>query len=77
MDIKLELLLNHINDFLRDAFERFPPDTSKLADGIASLALSEIKSVLSNDELSDFDAIEQIVCIMENYRIDCGGRHDF
>ena len=77
MDIKLELLLNHINDFLRNAFENFPPDTSKIADGIATLALDDIKSVLKNDELSDFDAIEQIVCIMENYRIDCGGRHDF
>lgn len=77
MDIKLELLQNHICDFLRDAFETFPPNTSKIADSIAIMALDDIKSVLSNDELSDFDAIEQIVCIMESYRIDCGERHDF
>ena len=77
MDIKLELLQNHICDFLRDAFETFPPNTSKIADSIAIMALDDIKSVLSNDELSDFDAIEQIVCIMESYRIDCGGRNDF
>ena len=77
MDIKLELLQNYICDFLKSAFERFPPDTSKLADSFAIMALDDIKSVLKNDELSDFDAIEQIVCIMENYRIDCGGRHDF
>lgn len=39
--------------------------------------INGIKKVLSNDTLSDFDAIEEIVCIFEEYGIDTGGRHDF
>ncbi len=39
--------------------------------------LEEIITVLKNHELSDFDIVENIVCIMEKYDIDCGVCHDF
>ena len=77
MDIKLELLQNDIYDYIRNLFETHTPDTSKLADTAATMALSEIKMVIGNDELSDFDVVEKIVCILEDYNINCGGRHDF
>lgn len=77
MDIKLELLQNHIFDYIKDMFETFPVNTSKLADSAAIMALSEIKNIINNEDLSDFDAIEQIVCVPEDYNIDCGVRHDF
>lgn len=77
MNIKLELLQNYIYDYLKDLFESFPLNTSNLIDSAAVMALDEIKAVIGNDELSDFDVVEEIVCILEKYNIYCGGRHDF
>ena len=77
MDIKLELLQNYIYDYLKDLFETNTIDTSKLIDTSAVMALDKIKEVIQNDDLSDFDAIENIVLILEEFNIDCGGRHDF
>ena len=39
--------------------------------------LYEIQNVIKNEDYSDFEAIEQIVCIFEKYNIDFGVRHDF
>jgi len=39
--------------------------------------LSEIYEVIINDELSDFDVVEEIVNIFEKNGEDCGIRHDF
>lgn len=44
------------------------------------IALNEIRSILSNDDLSDedcFEKIEKIVCLFEEMGLDAGGRHDF
>ena len=77
MNIKLELLQNDINNIIKNIMEDVSPDMSKIADTTAIIILDEIKSVICNDELSDFDAIEEIVCILEKNNICCGGRHDF
>lgn len=77
MDIKFELLQNSIYDFLKTTFENCAIDVNNIAHTKAITALNEIKIILSNDTLSDFDAIEEIVCIFEKYGIDTGGRHDF
>lgn len=77
MNIKLELIQNYINDIIKIIMEDITPDLSKIADDTAINILDEIKNVICNDELSDFDAIEEIVCILEKNNIDCGGRHDF
>ena len=77
MNIKLELIQNHINDIIKIIMEDINPDISKIADTSAIMVLNEIKSVICNDELSDFDAVEEIVRILEKNNIDCGGRHDF
>ena len=52
-------------------------DADTIADTTATLILSEIKKIISNENISDFDAIEQIVIIFEKYGIDAGTRHDF
>jgi len=75
MNIKLELLQNHINDIIKIIME--DTEISKIADTTAITILDEIKSVICNEELSDFDAIEEIVQIFEENNIDCGCRHDF
>ena len=39
--------------------------------------LQRIKAVIDNDSLSDFDCVEEIVCIFEEFGSDGGSRHDF
>lgn len=52
-------------------------NADKIADTTAINALSEIRNVIENNDISDFDAVEQIVCIFEKYKISAGVRHDF
>ena len=38
--------------------------------------VSRITDILS-DDTDDFEAVEKIVCLLEENNISCGGRHDF
>ncbi len=77
MNIKLELLSNSIWDIVMQRLEDISIDADKIADTVATNALSEIQNVIQNDDISDFEAIEQIVCIFDKYKITTGARHDF
>lgn len=75
MKIKTELLSKEITNCIINNLENI--DADKIADTTAICALSEIKNILKNPRLSDFEAIEEIVCVFERYNIDFGSRHDF
>ena len=77
MNIKLELLKNSIFDLVGDRLCDLEIDADKIADTTAIKVLSEIKDIIHDDTKSDFDAVEEIVCVFEKYNIDIGGRHDF
>ena len=77
MNIKVELLKNYITDFIKFKIEDFEINASEIADTTATQMLYEIQTVIKNEDYSDFEAIEQIVCIFEKYNIDFGVRHDF
>ncbi|MBE7024611.1 MAG: hypothetical protein E7408_00970 [Ruminococcaceae bacterium] len=77
MKIKLELLRNYMTDFITHRLEDFEINASQIADSTATQILSEIQKVIQNEEYSDFDVVEKIVHIFENYHMDCGCRHDF
>ncbi len=77
MDIKLELLKSYISDFINSNLVDFEIDAEKIADTIAINMLREIQGIIKNENCSDFDAIEEIVCVFENNKIDFGFRHDF
>ena len=77
MDIKLELLSNCICDAVSENFDTLDINPTKLIDTQATKILGEIKEVICNDELDDFDAIDKIVDIFSKYKIDSGCRHDF
>ena len=77
MKIKTELLRNYISDFIKSELKSFEIDASDIVDTIAIQMISEIQKVIKNENYSDFDAIEEIVCIFEKYNIDAGFRHDF
>jgi len=40
-------------------------------------ALSEIHSLVTNENLTDFMCVEGVVQVLEKADIDCGSRHDF
>ena len=77
MNIKVELLKNYISDFIQNKIKDFEIDSSQIADTTAIQMLSEIKNVIINTDYSDFEIVEEIVCIFEKYGIDFGTRHDF
>lgn len=77
MNVKVELLKNYISDFINNQIEDFEIDSSQIADTTAIQMLSEIQKIIKNESYSDFEAIEEIVCIFEKYNIDFGSCHDF
>ena len=77
MNIKLELLKSYISDYINSNLEDFEMDASQISDTIAIQILTEIQKVIKNEKYSDSEAIEEIVCIFEKYRIDFGFRHNF
>ena len=77
MNIKVELLNNYISDFIKSRIEDFEIDASQIADTTATQMLSEIQNVIKNEDNSDFETVEKIVCIFEKYNVDYGSRHDF
>ena len=77
MEIKLELIAGLVCDIVRSNMKNIAIDADKIANTTAISALAEIQQCLKNDELSDFDVVENIVLIFEKYNIDFIPRHDF
>ena len=77
MKIKVELLKTHISDFINSRSEDFEIDADDIANTVAIKILAEIQEIIKNDSYSDFERIEEIVCVFEKYKIDFGNCHDF
>lgn len=77
MDIKLDLIKNEIAKCIIDNIGLLDIDVDKVINTKAINILSEIKQVIINDEISDFDVVEEIVRIFEKNNISAGSRHDF
>lgn len=77
MKIKAELLKTYISDFIKSRIEDFEIDADDIANTVAIKILAEIQEIIKNDSYSDFERIEEIVCVFEKYKIDFGNCHDF
>lgn len=77
MNIRMELLKRNIKDYIDNNLWDFEIDASEIANTTAITILSEIQNTIRNENYSDFDVVEKIVCIFEKYSIDFGSRHDF
>ena len=77
MKIKKEILKRYIIDTVNEQIEDFEIDANKITDTIAIKILAEIQEILKNDKYTDFEIVEEIVCVFEKYKIDFGGCHDF
>ena len=71
-------IIDLIKDDLDDVLKKHLTDIVLSSDTISTKALSDIQQVLNQSEnKSDFDMIEEIVCIFEKYNINAGNCHDF
>ncbi len=77
MDIKLELLSGAICDAVKENMNTLNIDASQIVDSKAIKILGEVKDVLHNENLDDFEMIDEIINIFCKYNIDIGGCHDF
>lgn len=77
MKIKAELLKTYISDFINSRIEDFEIDADDIANTVAIKILAEIQEIIKNDSYSDFERIEEIVCVFKKYKIDFGNCHDF
>ncbi len=83
MKLKYELLENAIAEGIRQkimigiGLDELDIDVNEIADTTAIKALSEIQEIICNNDIPDFDAIEQIVYVFEKYKLSAGPRHDF
>ncbi len=52
-------------------------EPNKIAEKVMYKILFKIKQIIKNDSLSDFDKVEEIVLVFEEYNIDFGNCHDY
>lgn len=77
MDLSLELLSSCLADYIQEQLEMKDFNAKKLVDTKAAQILQEIQNVLEKEDLSDFQIVEEIVCIFEKNKLSAGGCHDF
>ena len=77
MELYRELLCYEIGNKMLSALERQYFNFAPIAEQKAVQILQQIKDVLHDRSLSDFDAMDAIVTIFTENDIDIGGRHDF
>lgn len=78
MSVRGEFLAREIADYVKHKVRDMRmDDIAEYIEGKALDALQEIQDVLNNGRLSDFEAVEAIVCIFEEYGLRGGCIHDF
>ena len=77
MSIKKELLKGYIIDCINNYVSDFDFNCDDISDSKAICILSEIWQIIKNNDLSDFEKIEEIMCVFEKNNISTGACHDF
>ena len=77
MNIKLELSTAELAELIKEKLSEKEFDIAQIADTKATRILQEIQKVLANKYLSDFEIVEEIVCIFEKNNLSAEGCHDF
>ena len=76
MTVKTELLKHYICNYVLNSMNDLEIDENNIVDTMAIKILKKIQQILQK-ESTDFDKVEEIVCLFEKYDIDAGGCHDF
>lgn len=77
MNIKVELLKNKIAELIINRLEEINIDADKITDSLATDIIAEIQHVLLNENLNDFEIVDEIVDIFNKNNIQTGKIHDF
>ena len=77
MDLRKELILSEIGKMVIDYYGNNQIDYEKIANNKSVQILEEIKSVIHNKNLNDFEIVDEILNIFIRYNIDIGSCHDF
>ena len=76
-EIKTELLKLYISNYINHNIKDFEIDVSEIANTTAIKILAKIQKILANENYTDFEIVEETVCLFEKYKLDFGYRHDF
>ncbi len=77
MGLYFDLLLYELTCQDNPAFTTLLNSANAAMEGICFQALRRIKDILDQDELDDFECIEEIVKVFEKIGSEGGSRHDF
>lgn len=78
MDLFKEILINILmNEEINVNFPNLKFSATEIIEIESFKALQKIKTIIEDDSLSDFDCIEEIVCVFEKIGSGGGIRHDF
>jgi len=78
MELAKELLLKLLEkETVCVTLSMFEEKLGQLFANTCVIALNEIRNVIINDDLSDFQCVEQIIQIFERLGSDGGNRHDY
>ena len=75
--LSFELLADDISELVKMRLRNIELDAEQIIQSKSVSVLSEFQQVIQNDSLTDFEMVEEIVCIFEKYNIDAGNCHDF
>ncbi|MBE7019095.1 MAG: hypothetical protein E7413_04375 [Ruminococcaceae bacterium] len=76
MKIQSELLKSYLAEALAQYLQEFPMDIDKARESIAMTMLEEIKEILENPKLDDFEKVEDIFYIFQSRKIKLSNCHD-
>ena len=77
MNINTELLKKYVADLITNQITIPEFEAIDIIESSAAKILSEIQEIIKTIEYDDFQAVEEIICLLERNNLDCGGRHDF
>lgn len=78
MDIRAELVSLELAKTIARTLDRhLKINLDEIANTTAIMVLAEVQKAVQKCEATDFEIVEEIVCIFEKYNLSCGGTHDF
>ncbi|MBR5239936.1 MAG: hypothetical protein IKW04_05125 [Clostridia bacterium] len=76
MKLQSELLKSYLAEALSQYLTEFPNDREQETESLAIKMLEEIKNILENSQLDDFEKVEEIFYVFYNRNIKVSGCHD-
>ena len=77
MELYKELIAKQIGEIMLNTLGNAQIDYAAIVADKSYQALLQIKAVISDDSLEDFDCVDKIVLILEEFGSSGGARHDF